>query len=139
MVKIVHVTTVDLSLRYLLLNQLLFLKQHGFDVSTISSPGENIPEITQSGIRHIPVPLSRSLFSPFSDILSLLKLIRIFREEQFLIVHTHTPKASFLGQIAANLAAVPIIVRTLHGFYLREDMNPVMRRLILFLERIAGN
>ena len=138
MFKIVHITTVDLSLRYLLLNQLRFLQQQGFEVSTISSSGENVPVITQFGIRHIPVQISRSLFSPLRDIISFFRLFKILKEEQFDIVHTHTPKASFLGQMAAKLAGVPIIIRTLHGFYIRENMHPFLRRMIILLEKIAG-
>jgi len=62
MVKIVHITTIDLSLRYLLLNQLKFLQQQGFLISTISSPGENVIEISKTGIQHIPVIIPRKLF-----------------------------------------------------------------------------
>ncbi len=138
MVKIVHITTIDLSLRYLLLNQLKFLQQQGFLVSTISSPGENVIEISKTGIQHIPVIIPRKLFSPIRDILSLLKLYKILQEEQFLIVHTHTPKASFLGQIAATLAGTPIIIRTLHGFYLREGMHPLLKQMVIIMERVVG-
>ncbi|MCJ7624341.1 MAG: glycosyltransferase, partial [Anaerolineaceae bacterium] len=122
----------------MLLNQLKYLQGQGFQVSTISSPGENVSEITKAGIQHIPVNISRSLFSPLSDVLSLSRLVKILSKENFLIVHTHTPKASFLGQIAAKLAGTPIIIRTLHGFYIREDMHPLLRWMIIRLEKIAG-
>ena len=138
MVKIVHITTIDLSLRYLLLNQLKFLQQQGFLVSTISSPGENVREISKTGIQHFPVNITRRLFSPIRDMLSLFRLYKILRGEQFLIVHAHTPKASVLGQIAAKLAGTPIIIRTLHGFYLRAAMHPLLKQMIIIIERIAG-
>jgi len=68
----------------------------------------------------------------------LINLILIIRKEKFDIVHTHTPKASFLGQIAAKLSGTPIIIRTLHGFYFHEYSKPFVRRILIVLETIAG-
>jgi glycosyltransferase involved in cell wall biosynthesis len=45
----------------------------------------------------------------------LWKLVKHFREHQFMIVHAHKPKDSFLGGVACRLAGVPYLVRTLHG------------------------
>ena len=39
MIKVAHVTTIDLSLRYLLLNQLRSIEEAGYEVTGISSPG----------------------------------------------------------------------------------------------------
>jgi glycosyltransferase involved in cell wall biosynthesis len=139
MIKIAHLTTVDISLRYFLLDQLRFLKQNDFDVYAISSNGEHVPVIENAGIKHISVKISRSFFSPLRDVLSLIKLVRILRIQNFQIVHTHTPKASFLGQIAARIAGVPIIVRTLHGFYFHEFTPPLAKLFMVSMERIAGN
>ena len=44
-----------------------------------------------------------------------------FRKEKFDIVHTNNPKPGLLGQLAAKIAGVPIIVNTVHGFYFHED------------------
>ena len=60
------------------------------------------------------------------------------RRERFAIVHTHTPKAGLLGQLAARLAGVPLVVNTVHGFYLHSGMNPVARRIYLLLEKLAA-
>src|SRR4029453_4026920 len=56
----------------------------------------------------------------------------------FTIVHTHTPKPGLLGQIAARLAGVPVVVNTLHGFYFHDRMHPMARRLYVLVERIAA-
>lgn len=136
--KIVHITAVDLSLRYLLLNQLVYIKEQGFSVSTISSPGINVAEVKNAGIQHISIPISRSFFSPIRDLISLVRLYKIIRVNQFQIVHTHTPKASFLGQIAARLAGTPIIIRTLHGFYFHDGMSGALREFIIRMEKIVG-
>ena len=53
--------------------------------------------------------------SPIGDLLILLRLITLFRTEQFDIVHTHMPKTGLLGMVAAWLAGRPIRVHTFHG------------------------
>ena len=37
-IKVVHNSTVDMSLRYMLLNQMLSIQEAGYDVSGISAP-----------------------------------------------------------------------------------------------------
>jgi glycosyltransferase involved in cell wall biosynthesis len=138
MVNVAHITTIDLSLRYLLLNQMKYLWEKGFQVIGISSPGTHTSEIESAGIQHIPIAITRRLISPVADLVSLVSLVRVLKKERFQIVHVHTPKASFLGQIAARLAGVPIVIRTLHGFYFHEGTPPMTRRAMIWMERFAG-
>ncbi len=135
--KIAHITTIDMSLRYLLLNQLSSLQHAGYEVVGISSTGPEVPHIEAAGIRHIAVPITRR-FTPWADALSLWRLYRVMRRERFTIVHTHTPKPGLLGQIAARLAGVPIVVNTLHGFYFHDHMHPIWRRFYILTEKIAA-
>jgi len=138
MINLAHITTIDLSLRYLLLNQLKFFKDQGFRVVGISSSGPNVNVIEDGGIQHISVPISRQLFSPLADLFSLVKLVNVLRKEKFQIVHVHTPKASFLGQVAARIAGTPIIIRTLHGFYFHNGTKPLLRKVLILIERFAA-
>ena len=136
-IKIAHVTTIDLSLRYLLLNQLQSLQTAGYSVTGISTPGPDVPFLTAAGIRHLPVPMTRT-FSPLADLKALAQLVRVMQRERFTIVHTHTPKPGLLGQVAARLAGVPIVVNTLHGFYFHAGMRPALRTFYIALEKIAA-
>jgi glycosyltransferase involved in cell wall biosynthesis len=134
---IAHIATVDTSLQGLLLNQLLSLKADGYDVTGISAPGPNAAALESAGVRHLCVPMTRNL-TPFADLVSLWRLYRVIRRENFTIVHTHTPKAGLLGQLAARLARVPIIVNTVHGYYFHEHMHPAARLFYIALEKIAS-
>jgi len=118
-VKVAHITTIDMSLRYLLLNQLSRLQRIGYEVVGISSPGPEVKAVTSAGIRHIAVRITRKASTPFSDLWALYRLYRILRRERFSVVHTHTPKAGVLGRLAAKMAKVPIIVHTSHGLIFR--------------------
>jgi len=136
--KVAHVTTIDMSIYYLLLNQLRSIQQAGYEVVGISSPGPELPLIKAANIRHIPVRMTRSPFTPLQDLKALWQLHRIFYRERFTIVHTHNPKPGFLGQIAAKMAGVPVIVNTLHGFYFHDRMHSLLRHFYIALEKIAA-
>jgi glycosyltransferase involved in cell wall biosynthesis len=135
--RVAHVTTVDLSLRYLLLNQLQRIQGEGYEVFAISADGTDVPAVEATGIRHFAVPMTRRI-TPLADLRCLWELVRIMRRERFDVVHTHTPKAGLLGQLAARIAGVPIVANTLHGFYFHDDMKPIPRRFYIWMERVAA-
>jgi len=135
--RVAHVTTVDLSLRYLLLNQLQRIQSEGYEVVAISADGPDVPVVEAAGVRHFAVPMTRRI-TPIADLRCLWALVRIMRRERFDVVHTHTPKAGLLGQLAARIAGVPIVANTLHGFYFHDDTKPWLRRFYIWMERVAA-
>jgi len=60
------------------------------------------------------------------------------RRERPTIVHTHSPKAGLLGQLAARLAGIPVIINTVHGFYFHEHMNRISRMFYISMEKVAA-
>lgn len=134
--KVAHIATADVSLRYLLLNQLRAIQAAGYDVCGVSAAGQDVSAVQNAGIRHVAIPLTRK-FDPFGDLRAFIQLYRVLRRERFTIVHTHTPKAALLGQYAAALARVPLRVHTIHGLYFPGHMNPKMRWAYVLLERIT--
>lgn len=137
MKKICHVTTVDISVRFLLLNQLCFLQQKGMQVHVACSDGEWLTQVEAEGIVVHRVTMKREI-APIADILGLFSLYRIFRRERFDLVHVHTPKASLLGAIAARLARVRHVVYTIHGFYFHDSMGRFQRLFYIFWEKIIA-
>lgn len=136
-VRIAHITTIDLSLRYLLLDLLVRLRDSGYDVTGISSPGPDVSTLEARGIRHLAVAMTRKI-SPLHDARALVHLVRTLRREKFTIVHTHTPKAGVLGRIAARLANTPIVVHTSHGFLFHDRSHWLWRWFVVLVERVAA-
>jgi glycosyltransferase involved in cell wall biosynthesis len=137
-IKVAHVATVDLSLRFLLLNQLQSLGQAGYAVTGLSSPGPHVAALEERSVRHIPVVMTRAI-TPLADLAALWRLYRIFRRERFTIVHCHTPKAELLGQLAARLAGVPIVVDTFRGIYDRPGTSRLKRWVLVKMSRLAAS
>jgi glycosyltransferase involved in cell wall biosynthesis/GNAT superfamily N-acetyltransferase len=136
--RIAHVTTVDMTLRYLLLEQMQHERACGFDITAVSAPGPWVADVEAAGITHIPWPHATRAWSPASDLRAAWELVEILRAERFDLVHTHTPKAGVLGRLVARACGVPAIVNTVHGFYAQPD-DPLRRRgPVLALERLAA-
>jgi len=137
-IKVCQVATVDSSIRFLLLNQIKNLQREGYEISAVCSPGKWIKEIEENGIKVKTIEMKRKI-SPISDLIALIRLIFFFKREKFDIVHTHTPKAGFLGQLAAKIAGVPIIISTVHGFYFQKNDPWLKRKFFILIEKIAAN
>lgn len=135
--KVAHLTTVDLSLRYLLLPQLEAAREVGESIG-ISAPGEFVAELEQRGICHISLPASTRGMSLASDLKAMGQLWRILRRERPEVLHTHNPKPGVYGRILGRLAGVPIVVNTVHGLYATPDSTFARKVVIYALEALAS-
>ncbi len=114
-VKLVQVTTVPMTIEYFLRGQIGYMKEKGFEVIAVSSPGEALDRVAaREGIEVVAIPMERGV-SVRSDLKALVDLFRLFRRIRPGIVHASTGKAGPLGIVAAFLARVPIKVYGLRG------------------------
>jgi glycosyltransferase involved in cell wall biosynthesis/ribosomal protein S18 acetylase RimI-like enzyme len=137
-VKVAHLTTTDLTLRYLLLGQLRRLAAEGHQVTGISAPGPHAAALEAAGIRFVPWRNATRAWDPVADARALAELVALLRRERFDLVHTHNPKPGVLGRVAARLAGVPLVVNTVHGLYATPEDRLGKRAAVLGLEWLAG-
>jgi glycosyltransferase involved in cell wall biosynthesis/ribosomal protein S18 acetylase RimI-like enzyme len=136
--RVAHLTTTDLTLRYLLLGQLRRLAAEGHEVTGISAPGPHAATLQAEGIRHLPWRNATRSWNPAADVRALAELVALLRRERFDLVHTHNPKPGVLGRVAARLAGVPLVVNTVHGLYATPEDRLRKRAAVLGLEWLAG-
>jgi len=138
MTTVAHLTTVDLSLRFLLLAQLCGARDAGYDVVGISAPGPWVTELEALGIRHIPLHSSTRAVNPLADVRSARELWSVLRRERPVVLHTHNPKPGLYGRVLGRSAGVPIVVNTVHGLYATDD-DPIAKRAVVYgLEAVAS-
>lgn len=136
--RLVHVTTVDMSLVLLLGPQLRAFAEAGMDVIGVSAPGPYVPQLESWGIRHVPLRHATRSSALGQDVMALVELWRLFRRLEPDIVHTHNPKPGLYGRVAARAARVPGVVNTVHGLYASPE-DPVAKRAAVYtLERAAS-
>ena len=113
------------------------MKEGGFRVVLISSPGELLDRMAEDeGVEAVPIPISRDI-APFSDLLSLIRLVRVLARLHPDVTEFSTPKAGLLGNLAAKWCGVPVRVYMLRGLRL-ETLAGLQRRILLWAERIAS-
>ncbi len=126
-----------MTARYLLNGQLSWMQSRGFDVSLVSSPGEDLTVVTErEGVTVLPVEMEREIH-PWNDLRSMIRLLRVMRKIRPQIVNAGTPKAGLLGMIAAWMSGVPVRIYTLRGLRL-ETKKGFSRLLLKMTEKMAS-
>jgi glycosyltransferase involved in cell wall biosynthesis len=136
--KLVHVTTVDMSLVLLLGPQLRAFADAGMEVVGVSAPGPFVGQLESWGIRHEALQHSTRSRAVGQDIMALAELFQLFRRLRPDIVHTHNPKPGLYGRLAARAAGVPGVVNTVHGLYASPEDPASRKALVYALERAAS-
>jgi glycosyltransferase involved in cell wall biosynthesis/ribosomal protein S18 acetylase RimI-like enzyme len=136
--KVAHLTTVDLSLQFLIRPQLLSIIELGGEAVGISAPGEWVEGLEAVGVRHVPLESSTRGMAPSSDLKAAMQLWRTLRRERPDILHTHNPKPGLYGRILGRLAGVPIVVNTVHGLYATPDDRLAKRLVVYLLEAVVS-
>ena len=100
--KIVRAATIGTSLNTFCEGLLKELTDEGYEVIALSSPDADLDELgKREGVRTIGVHMERRI-SPWKDLVSLMKIMRVLRREEPDMVHSMTPKAGLLCMMAAR-------------------------------------
>ncbi len=135
MKKIVRASTIPLSLNIFCRDTLREMSKR-YDVVALSSPGELLDEVEQrEGVRAIRIGMERRI-SPIKDLVSLFKIIKVFRKEKPYIVHSMTPKAGLLCMMAAWLTRVPLRIHTFTGLVFPSTTG-IKRHILMCTDRIT--
>ena len=133
--KIIRTSTVATSLNTFCRGTLHDLSRL-YDVVAVSTPDHELQEIAQrEGIRVIGAPMSRPI-APLRDLVSLWRLIRVFRRERPTMVHSITPKAGLLSMIAAWICRVPVRLHTFTGLVF-PTATGLKKRILILTDRIT--
>jgi glycosyltransferase involved in cell wall biosynthesis len=132
--KIIRTATIALSLDYLLKGQLAFLNQNAA-VIAVSGQDHHLDAVRErEGVRTVDISMQRSI-SPLKDLISLIRLYKLFRRERPDIVHSITPKAGLLSMLAAKMAGVPVRIHTFTGLIFPSKKG-VFQKLLIQMDRI---
>jgi glycosyltransferase involved in cell wall biosynthesis len=113
------------------------LREAGFRVTLVSSPGELLTcTAAQEGVEAVAIPMRREI-ALIADLLALLRLCWLLWRLKPDMTEFSTPKAGLLGSIAAILCRVPARVYFLRGLKL-ETCTGIKFRVLLAAERIAS-
>jgi glycosyltransferase involved in cell wall biosynthesis len=134
--KIIRAATIGLSLNIFCKDLLRELADEGYEVVALSSPDEDLREVEKrEKVRAVGVQMERRM-SPLKDIVSLVKLVRVFAKEKPDMVHSMTPKAGLLCMVAGWMTGVPVRVHTFTGL-VWPTAQGLSRRILMLTDKIT--
>jgi len=121
------------------------INQHsldGYQVTLITGPstgpeGSLVPRAEAAGFSLVVVPQLIRSIHPYSDWQAYWQLVRLLREIQPDLVHTHSSKAGILGRKAAAALRIPV-VHTIHGASFHYGQSPLIYRSYVAMEKLAA-
>lgn len=131
-IKIIRSATVPISLD-IFCNGMLKELSEKYDVVALSSPGEDLERVAnRENVRVVGVPMVRQI-SIINDIKSLFSLIKVFRKENPIMVHSMTPKAGLLSMVASKFTKVPVRVHTFTGLVFPTSTG-MKKKILMFTD-----
>lgn len=130
-VKIIRACTVAQSVGFFE-GMIPELRAMGFEVVAVSSDGPELGRVIEAGGRTVVVPMERHI-SPLKDLMSLWRMIRVFRRERPAMVHSMTPKAGLICMMAGWLTRVPVRVHMFTGLVFPTSTG-LKRRILMFTD-----
>ena len=133
-IKVMYAVTIANSVIYNQ-GQFRYLRQAGCDVHFVSSSGSEAESAaSREAFTCHTVEMEREI-SGVRDILSLCRLIALYRRIRPVISNVGTPKASLLAGLAAYVTRVPCRIYTMHGLRL-ETTTGFKRWMLRQIERL---
>src|SRR5471030_1161741 len=113
--KICRIATVPFSLIHNLGGQIDAIVKAGHELHLVCSRAPGFEELEHMpGVTVHAIEMAR-MISPIADLSALVRLWSLYRRSDFDIVHSTTPKAGLLSELAGLLAVVPLRLHTFTG------------------------
>jgi len=115
MKKIIIFTNDDAHFCNHLLPLAIAAKDSGYEVKILTNVSNYKTKIEEHGLGIIPLKINRGNINPFVEMLLLIRIIRIIRQESPDILHNFTIKPIFYGSIASFFCKIPKIINNFLG------------------------
>lgn len=133
-VKICVITTISLTLRAFLLEQLVYLSQNGFDVTVVCDYDPIFVRDCPPELKYIPLHMTRKI-GWWSTFTGWWKLFWLFKREKFRMIQYSTPKAALISSLAGFIAGIPVRLYCQWGIYY-VGINGLMQKVFKLLEKL---
>jgi glycosyltransferase involved in cell wall biosynthesis len=134
--RLAYIVTHPITANLLLRGQLRFMRERGFDVTVIASPGPELDAVRdREGVHTIGVRMSRSV-RPDEGPRAAWGMLNALKEARPDIVNASTAKAGLLGLLASRALAIPARIYLLRGLRL-EGFAGLPRSLLGAAEHVS--
>lgn len=135
MKKICYVTTIPVTLSCFVLESASYLYHNaGWDITFICDEDEAFKQVLPDYIHYIPVPMKRGI--SLSGISAMLKMVRIFKRENFDLVQYSTPNAALYASLASWLIRIPVRLYCQWGMVF-VGFSGIKRKIFKVIEKLV--
>jgi len=134
--KVLLFANTDWYLYNFRLSLAIVLRANGFDVVFVSPPGSYSQRLVEAGFRWIPFPMSRRGVNPLAELVTIARLVRLYRLERPSLVHHFTVKCVLYGSVAARIAGVTAIVNAIPGLGYVFSNDSVLAQVLRALSKV---
>ncbi len=116
------------------------LREKGYGVTLLTGPawgkeGEILSQAIEEKNDVVVLPGLVREINLLLDFYIFIKLWMLLLQNRYVMIHTHTSKAGFLGRLAAFLSRIPVVVHTPHGHVFHSYFSKWKERFFVRLER----
>jgi glycosyltransferase involved in cell wall biosynthesis len=112
------------------------LKAAGHDVWAVSPEDDFVEHLTERGIRHLAIPMSRKGTNPLEDLLLTYRLFRSFRRHRPDVILAYRAKPNIYCSLAARPVGIPV-VNTITGLGTAFTERSILTLVSRALYRLA--
>jgi glycosyltransferase involved in cell wall biosynthesis len=134
--RVARVAT-SISLNLILLNQMRYLRDDGFDVVCVCDDDGWAERLRGHGFEVWPLGMGRRP-GPVAAAAWALRFHRLLRARRVDVVHTHNAFHGIAGRFAARAARVPVVAQTVHNWWYLDPAQSRGSRPYRLLERLAA-
>ncbi|WP_455592390.1 glycosyltransferase family 4 protein [Bacteroides sp.] len=137
MKNILHVLNISFVIPYFLGEQLLYMREKGYNEHIICSFSSDLNDLSNKYLfKYSGVDIYRK-FSIMADIKAIIQICRYIKFWKIDIVVGHTPKAGMLAMFAAFIMRIPKRIYFRHGL-LYETSSGIKKHIFILSEKIAS-
>jgi len=133
--RIAHIAAAPEFVTHIMIHDLRRLRGTT-EPTVICSDGPGLEQVRAEGFQVVTLPLRRKM-APLADLVAVWRLWRLLSRERFDLVHTYTPKAGLLGQLAAYLAGIPNRVHSCRGLLYVAGLTRLRKTLFRLTDRLT--
>lgn len=138
MKKILYVTTVSRTINAFLIPHINMLLEQGYQVDCACSIDKEVDkELIEKGVKVYEIPFSRNPLHP-ENYKAFKKLVDIQEENNYDIVHVHTPVASVYGRLLKVKFPKLKTIYTVHGFHFHKTAPKLNWMIYYPIEKIMS-
>jgi glycosyltransferase involved in cell wall biosynthesis len=104
--------------------------REGYEVVVVTRVRDHGKQITDAGLRIVPIDIVRGGMNPWREFLTVIELVSIYRSERPAIAHHFAVKPALYGSFAASVTGVRATVNALSGMGFFFTSQRLIARLL---------